>query len=548
MVSSNKKIEELKAEISKTKATNRSPLYNTMLYWSQKPYTITRAVIDTMSKPGDIVMDPFMGSGVTLIECLRKSNERMGIGVDVNEMPIFLCTRSLYGLSSEQNKKLFELLDRIDLYNKFYYTECGHCGNAEAIITKVLYDREPEQFSEIQYKCSCRKGILKKKPSESDIENFHHHYRACENIENIKLLENSRIAVKANETISDKFSERNFHVLDIIRGEIDKESDEHLRDIELYIYASILHKSKILDVKMSSQWPLWIPKKNCVERNVVEVFKESIVKYVDSRKYVDLEYNASNVQCADYEEMKQNERGLIIFDDGIQNVTAQKVPNDSVDLVVTDPPYLGQVPYSEYMQIYKAFLGKDINFSDEIVMTNAKQRNIEYDEYMRMMGEAFANISRMMKEGSYMFMYFHDPSLVFWRDLVEIFTKAKLEFTTTIHVDKTIKTLKKILDPKKTMSGETFIVFKKNNGIANANEKVLFNDNHKNRLRRIATKIIEANPKHSVTTSMLYDNGILEYLIANNIIGDFSDKYSDLADFFGEILKWNPNTGEWEEA
>ena len=76
----------------------------------------------------------------------------------------------------------------------------------------------------------------------------------------------------------------------------------------------------------------------------------------------------------------------------------------------------------------------------------------------------------------------------------------------------------------------------------------LFDDSHKNRLRKIATKIVEASPKHSVTTSMLYDNGILEYLIANNIISDFSDKYSDLADFFGEILKWNPNTGEWEEA
>ena len=334
--------------------------------------------------------------------------------------------------------------------------------------------------------------------------------------------------------------------MDLLRGDIDLETDEHLRDIELYIYASILHKSKILDIKMSSQWPLWIPKKNCVERNVVEVFKEAVVKYIDSRKFVDLEYDTNNAWQKTYPEMTKSAHGFLIFDNGIQNVSKNKVPDSSVDLVITDPPYLGQVPYSEYMQIYKAFLGKDINFSDEIVMTNAKKRNIEYAAYMKMMGEAFKNISRMMKNESYMFMYFHDPSLRFWCDLIDVFTKANLEFVTTIHVDKTVKTLKKILDPKKTMSGETFIVFRKNEDIAPL-KKELFDNTHRTKLQKIATKIIVNNPKHSVTTSMLYDNGILEYLISENIVEDFSAKYSDLADFFNEILLWNSNTGEWEE-
>ena len=152
-------IKALKLEIVKTKATNRSPLYNTMLYWSQKPFTITRAIIDMMTRSGDVIMDPFMGSGVTLIECLRKNKKRMGIGVDVNEMPIFLATRALYDLSSAQREKLLNLMDRVNLYNRYYYTKCDFCDNERAVITKVLYDREPKRVNEIQYKCKCRKGI-----------------------------------------------------------------------------------------------------------------------------------------------------------------------------------------------------------------------------------------------------------------------------------------------------------------------------------------------------------------------------------------------------
>ena len=197
------------------------------------------------------------------------------------------------------------------------------------------------------------------------------------------------------------------------------------------------------------------------------------------------------------------------------------------------------------MQIYKAFLGKNINFVDEIVITNAKQREIGYSTYMLMMRGAFKNISRMMKNLAYMFMYFHDPSLQFWCDLVDIFADAKLEFVTTIHINKTAKTLKKILDPKKTMSGETLIVFRKNINMTGRQGRE-FSDGHMVRLREIAEKIIMDSPKQSVTTSMLYDNGVLEYLITEGIIEDFATKYSDLADFFGEILRWNANTGEWE--
>ncbi len=47
-----------------------------------------RAAISTFTKPGDVILDPFMGSGTTLVEALIAG--RHGIGTDINSLAYFL--------------------------------------------------------------------------------------------------------------------------------------------------------------------------------------------------------------------------------------------------------------------------------------------------------------------------------------------------------------------------------------------------------------------------------------------------------------------------
>jgi hypothetical protein len=44
--------------------------------------------IELFSKPGDIVYDPFMGGGTTLVEAMRL--RRRGIGTDLNSLAVFI--------------------------------------------------------------------------------------------------------------------------------------------------------------------------------------------------------------------------------------------------------------------------------------------------------------------------------------------------------------------------------------------------------------------------------------------------------------------------
>src|SRR5713226_2115147 len=53
--------------IETTKAT---AIYNMHVYWSKKPHQAIRQYICHYTKPGDIVLDPFCGSGGTAVAAL----------------------------------------------------------------------------------------------------------------------------------------------------------------------------------------------------------------------------------------------------------------------------------------------------------------------------------------------------------------------------------------------------------------------------------------------------------------------------------------------
>src|SRR5207249_11372132 len=56
--------------------------YRIHQYWSRKPWYVVRSYIERFTKPGQTVLDPFVGSGVTVCESLAIG--RNSIGVDRN--------------------------------------------------------------------------------------------------------------------------------------------------------------------------------------------------------------------------------------------------------------------------------------------------------------------------------------------------------------------------------------------------------------------------------------------------------------------------------
>ena len=89
--------------------------------------------------------------------------------------------------------------------------------------------------------------------------------RKLENVTSTSLLYNSKIAVTENDDIKNIFTGRNISVLDEILNIINNYEPTY-QNILKYILMSILHLCKITDKHSNSQWPLWIPKTDCVEK------------------------------------------------------------------------------------------------------------------------------------------------------------------------------------------------------------------------------------------------------------------------------------------
>jgi adenine-specific DNA methylase len=57
-------------------------------YFARRPWSVFRALVEHYSNPGSIVLDPFCGGGVTVVEGLRLG--RKVIGVDLNPLATFV--------------------------------------------------------------------------------------------------------------------------------------------------------------------------------------------------------------------------------------------------------------------------------------------------------------------------------------------------------------------------------------------------------------------------------------------------------------------------
>lgn len=521
--------------------TSRNPLYNSHLYWSQKSYNVIDCLINGLSDKGDTVFDPFMGSGVTILEAIKNANSRIGIGCDVNELPIFISKTVLTDMFSPLvDKVLTKLQDQVQKLNKYYQFNCPLCGS-QATVAKVVFDKpfrvsnDSVSIKAINFECPiCKKQTI----NESDkvfYQMFNKSY-VINNVDDINLIQDSKLAVGSEDHLSYIFTPRNYKVLDEIVG-ITKKCE--LPNLAKYILMSILHLAKITDMHSNSQWPLWIPKTNCVEKNVVTLFLKKLKAIQKTITYVKKSYTKDSL-VSSYDKLSPSKARLLFK--GSQFISNEDLPDNSVDLIVTDPPYMGQVAYSEYLQLYEPFTRLHTNMEDEIVVSSSpirKEKNTS--NYFTLLDSVFKLCSRKLKEDHYLSLFFHDSNLKVWNRLIEILERHGFYFVGQEHIEKK-KTIKNILSPKKSLNGDAVLLFvNKKMDLSN----VTNNDSIESieiSMYKDAKYLLSSGPK---TTHELYDNILMNMLIENKWLDKFSQKYNSITDFLDSYFIWEKENSKW---
>ena len=77
-------------------------------YFTKQSWNIVAEYIKNFSKPGDLVLDPFGGSGVTAVEAMM--NNRKAINIDINPMAVFMVEALT---SPVKQNELFDAFNRI---------------------------------------------------------------------------------------------------------------------------------------------------------------------------------------------------------------------------------------------------------------------------------------------------------------------------------------------------------------------------------------------------------------------------------------------------
>jgi putative DNA methylase len=115
-------------------ALPHTAIYKMHRYYARRPHNVFAKIIQQYTNPGDIVLDPFCGGGVTVVESLKL--RRRVIGVDTNPLATWITGVEVEGVDFGALELYFDEWygafenDINDLY-KAKCSKCGKFGLAE---------------------------------------------------------------------------------------------------------------------------------------------------------------------------------------------------------------------------------------------------------------------------------------------------------------------------------------------------------------------------------------------------------------------------------
>lgn len=535
----NKNIKKIVENVEKLKVAGRHPLYNNVMYWSKKPPEYINILISQFTKKNEIIMDPFIGSGSTAIEALKQ--ERKVIGIDINEWPLEI-VRNL-GNQIDSNQLDYEFNDFIktlkNKLNEFYAVKCNKCFSYNANMQKIVFDGSLNNISngKIYYYCNKCKSAFCRELNDEDIDRLN--TLKNKNFVGGTLIENSRTAVYKGLKVSDLFSPRNLTICSEIVKILNNKNYLNKNTL-FFLFGSILHLAKITDIKSQSQFPFWIPKKQLLERNIIMLLEKKYKFFKKSFNYRPHYFSEAN----NFYNLKNDKNNILLIQKPIQEISEQFIPNESVDLIITDPPYFDQVPYSEYMLFWSHWLKNQVDLKKEIVMSNGKNREKSKINYLKELNIAFKVISAKLKKNKYLCLFFHDTKLQNWNLILELIFNCGFSYECILHLPKKRASYKNISTPLRSLNGDAILIFrKKRNNNLGKNTDISLQEIEKELKQKIIDNFILNNKP--ITTSELYDKVLLPNLIKNNYLKLYSMKNNDLINLIGQVCIYKGDINKW---
>ncbi|MEM5853827.1 MAG: DNA methyltransferase [Candidatus Aenigmatarchaeota archaeon] len=413
-------------------------------YWAKKPPDVISHFIERYARVGDIVLDPFSGYGTTGIEALRLG--RRAVLVDINPVATFISKVIITPIDLGEVEHTFSFLRENvkQQIERLYRISCPRCKKDSAIASHTIW--QGDRVKKIWYECSdCKIKKGEFIPSAKDLGVYSVNI-TYDDIpfwypRSVKLFNNSRINSRANMDIREFFTPRNLYAMSLLYNELEKIDRFDIREFFKFVFTGALPQmSNMIFVlknrgkfngRLSSlreeigSWVTgyWIPPEH-FEINVWRCFENRYRKVIKGKKEAVKVLNEIQV-VKSYDELVSKGKGVIISTASATNLSF--LPDGSIDYIITDPPHGDRIPYLELSALWASWLGLDLDYENEIVISDAKERNKDIDNYKKLLYDAFKEMHRVLKDKGFISIIFNTKNSKIWSAFLDVVISSGFE-------------------------------------------------------------------------------------------------------------------------
>ena len=410
----------------------RPAIYRIMKYWGKKPHNIWRKYIEKYSNRNDIVLDPFVGSGMTYFEAIK--SDRVPLTIDLNPISD-LCIKCLTNrtinielLSSSANN-IINTIRTSDFYINEYTATCSHCGN-----NVVIYNYKKNGKSTITYKCNNCNEIFTEEIKYTEGNYIIDKWIPNKKLSSIESISSTFLKKINGDNISCLWTNRNLKILSEIYDLILKEQNEDIRMMLVFGFIQSLHLTSKMCVPrddkskrpLSTSWgrPAYMLASKIFEQNPLIAFERAIFNGTGVIKGINssIEYLGENIQNRGQHYLGSSAEILKNFN------------SSSVDLIITDPPYGNIIQYGDLSEVWVSWLEKynskyKIEHQKEIIINKNKNDLFYKNELLK----TFVELNRVLKDDGKYILTFNSNSRSDWDNLFYAIKEAHFSINEVIY-------------------------------------------------------------------------------------------------------------------
>jgi DNA modification methylase len=347
-------------------------------YFTKQASNVVAEYIKHFSKEGDLILDPFGGTGVTGIEAIAL--RRKVIIMDINPLACFI------------TKQLIKKIDTHKLMGSFLKLE----QKIKPIIDNYYFMND-------------------KKIEKERLTNWYP--------KSIYLPQNSDF-----KTVDELFTRRQLLSYSLLLHEINRIKDKEIKDMLKFVFSATMSKVNLT---------YWDNKNRGEEGGGASIF--GAYRYHKPKNLTELNVWKNFAKRFSYilkgkihwNKLTHNydvEKNFQVINDSILNIN-KYVKENSIDYIYTDPPYGGNIAYLDLSTMWNAWLRFEVNdkMKKEEIIEGGDQLKSQKD-YEMLLSQSLAAMGKVLKKDKWMSLVFAHKKLEFWNIIIDACESNALEF------------------------------------------------------------------------------------------------------------------------